>query len=71
MTTKGTNKTVGRRGFLGALAGLSASATVVGSGAVPPVLAEEAPDERLKARYKETEHVLTYYETNRYLPKKN
>lgn len=71
MTTKDTSKTGGRRGFLGALAGLSTGAAVVGSGTVSPAAADEAPDERVKARYQESEHVLTYYETNRYVPKKS
>lgn len=56
----------GRRGFLGALAGLSAGAAVVGAGAATPAAAQESADERRRARYQETEHVRRFYETNRY-----
>ena len=59
--------TVGRREFLRAL---GAGATVAAAAAVP--LADEARadtesnDEKRKARYKETEHVKTFYRVNRY-----
>ena len=67
MNEKSGPGAVGRRGFLGALAGVSASAAaLVGSGATSPAAAQESPEEMTKARYQETEHVLTYYETNRY-----
>ena len=63
---------VGRRGFLGAVAGLSASAAAfVGSGAVSPAAAEENADEMVKARYQETEHVLRFYEVNAYETKQS
>jgi hypothetical protein len=62
-----TGEDVGRRGFLGALAGLSAAAAaVVGAGAASPAAAQESPEEMTKARYQESEHVLTYYDVNRY-----
>ena len=62
-----TGEDVGRRGFLGALAGLSAAAAaMVGAGASSPAVAQESPDEMTKARYQESEHVLTFYSVNRY-----
>ena len=63
---------VGRRGFLGAIAGLSASAAaLVGSGTVSPAAAQESGDELVKARYQETEHVLRFYEVNAYETKQS
>ena len=59
--------TLGRREFLRTL---GAGATVAAASAVP--LAGEAHadtesnDEKRKARYRETEHVKTYYRVNRY-----
>jgi hypothetical protein len=57
---------VGRRDFLRAI---GAGATVV---AAAPLATEaladtESNDEKRKARYKETDHVKTYYRVNRYL----
>jgi anaerobic selenocysteine-containing dehydrogenase len=57
-----------RRGFLKAL-GLGAGAAaagVAGDASLAPAMATESRDERTKARYKETDHVKTYYRTNRY-----
>ncbi|MGL4635177.1 MAG: formate dehydrogenase [Beijerinckiaceae bacterium] len=54
-----------RRSFLKAL-GLGAGAAVAGDAAVAPAVAAEAQDERKKSRYRETDHVKTYYRTNRY-----
>jgi anaerobic selenocysteine-containing dehydrogenase len=57
-----------RRGFLKAL-GLGAGAAaagVAGDAAVNPALAVESVDDRKKSRYRETDHVKTYYRTNRY-----
>jgi hypothetical protein len=57
-----------RRGFFKAAAGgaagaaLAVPALVVGSEAA----AAESAAEKTKARYQETDHVRTYYETNRY-----
>ena len=59
--------TVGRRGVLGALAGLSAgAAALVAPGMVREARAQTSAEERKKARYQETEHVRRFYETNRY-----
>ncbi len=57
---------VGRRGFLGALAGLSAGVALVAPGAIGTARAETTDEERKKARYTESEHVKRFYETNRY-----
>lgn len=61
---------IGRRGFFGAALG-AASAAALTAGGARPALAQEAGDERTKARYRETEHVLAYYRTNRYYKKEN
>jgi hypothetical protein len=50
---------------LGAGTGVAAAAVAAPLTATP-VAAAESADERTKARYRETEHVKTYYETNRY-----
>ncbi len=65
--TKASKPAVGRREFLRTL---GAGATVAAAAAAP--LAGEARadtetnDEKRKARYRETEHVKTYYRVNRY-----
>lgn len=64
MTHAQDTKGVGRRGFIGALAGLSAAAAV--TGAAGSVEAQESTEEMTKARYQETAHVLKFYEVNRY-----
>lgn len=65
-TPKG-DSALGRRGFLGALATLSAgAAALVAPGAVRRARAEATEEERTKARYSETDHVKRFYETNRY-----
>ncbi len=54
-----------RRSFFRAGGGVAVSAAA----AVLPAqeaAAAEAPDERTKARYKETDHVKAYYRVNRY-----
>jgi hypothetical protein len=63
----GGDHRVGRRGFLKSLGlgvGAAASAAVV----VAPenAVAAESDADKLKARYKETEHVKAFYRTNRY-----
>jgi hypothetical protein len=65
--TKASKPALGRREFLRTL---GAGATVAAAAAAP--LAGEARadtetnDEKRKARYRETEHVKTYYRVNRY-----
>jgi hypothetical protein len=55
---------IGRRGFFGAALG-AASVAALATGGARPALAQSG-DERTRARYQETEHVLKFYETNRY-----
>jgi hypothetical protein len=57
-----------RRSFLKAL-GLGAGAAasgVVADASVTSAVASETTDERKKSRYKATDHVNTFYRTNRY-----
>jgi hypothetical protein len=59
-------KSIGRREFLRALgagAGVAATATPL---ATPALADTESNDEKRKARYKETDHVKTFYKVNRY-----
>ena len=66
MTDKETPK-IGRREFLGRL---GTGATVAAAAAAPlsgAVRADsETKDEKVKARYRETDHVKTFYRVNRY-----
>jgi hypothetical protein len=66
MKTEGKS-TVGRREFLRTL---GAGAGVAAASAAPLAAAAKADtennDEKRKARYKETEHVKTFYRVNRY-----
>lgn len=57
-----------RRGFLKAVggAGSLAAAVVVSPLAAGEAEASETADEKVKARYRETEHVQAFYRTNRY-----
>jgi hypothetical protein len=60
------NATVARRDFLRVRAvGAGAAATTAAPLATPAVAAETDQEKR-KARYKETEHVKTFYKVNRY-----
>ncbi len=57
---------VGRRDFLRAM---GAGAGVAATAAAPlatPVAAAESDAEKKKARYRETDHVKTFYKVNRY-----
>ena len=58
-------KAVGRRDFLRAL-GAGAGAAVATPIATVAKADSENNDEKRKARYKETDHVKTYYRVNRY-----
>lgn len=64
--TKALGKSIlGRRHFLGALgAGASIAATI--PIATVAVADSEAGDEKRKPRYRESEHIKTYYRVNRY-----
>ena len=58
-------RTVGRREFLRAL-GVGATAAAAAPLATQAQADTETNDEKRKARYKETDHVKTYYRVNRY-----
>ena len=60
-----SNATLGRRQFLGAL-GLGAAVTGTPRFATEAMADTETNDEKRKARYKETEHVKTFYRVNHY-----
>jgi len=66
--TKNARGEVDRRGFFRSMGGASAAAAVaVGVPlAAQPAAASESQSERTKARYKESDHVKTFYRTNRY-----
>lgn len=58
---------LGRRDFLRALgAGTSAAVTGAGPLAGEALADTETNDEKRKPRYRESEHVKTYYRVNRY-----
>jgi hypothetical protein len=58
---------LGRRDFLRALgAGASAAAASAGPLAGEALADTETDDEKRKPRYRETEHVKTYYRVNHY-----
>jgi hypothetical protein len=58
---------VGRRDVLRALgAGAGVAVAAGGPLATPAAADSENNDEKRKARYKETEHVKTFYRVNRY-----
>jgi hypothetical protein len=64
---KEPNRSVGRRDFLRSLgAGATAAAATAGPLAVPARADSESNDEKRKSRYRETEHVKTFYRVNRY-----
>ena len=70
MTTRKTEAGVDRRGFLRTLGSGAAGTAAAATGAVvlAPADAEaaESAAERVKKRYRESEHVKAYYRTNRY-----
>jgi hypothetical protein len=59
---------VGRRDFLRkvGIGAVGASATLATPLIAPAQADSESNDEKRKARYKETDHVKTYYRVNRY-----
>jgi hypothetical protein len=66
-TERKTTPRVGRREFLRTL-GAGATAAAAGSGPLAGAARAdtETNDEKRKARYRETEHVKTFYRVNRY-----
>jgi hypothetical protein len=64
---KAETKTFGRRDFLRALgAGAGAAAASAGPLAGAAKADSETNDEKRKSRYRETDHVKTFYRVNRY-----
>jgi hypothetical protein len=62
---------VGRRDFLRALgAGAGVAVAATGPLATGAAADSESNDEKRKARYRETEHVKTFYRVNRYPSKR-
>lgn len=58
---------VGRREFLRALGAGAGVAVTAAAPLATQAVADDEPDaEKRKARYKETEHVKTFYRVNRY-----
>jgi hypothetical protein len=65
--TKERKATLGRREFLRTLgAGAGVAAAAAGPLAIEAKADTETNDEKRKSRYKETEHVKTFYRVNRY-----
>lgn len=64
--TKTVSKLIlGRRQFLGVL-GAGVSVAVTAPIATVAVADSETSDEKLKSRYRETEHIKRFYSVNRY-----
>ena len=66
--TKQEDRALARRSFLTSL-GAGAGAVAIVAGIAPqatPAAASESAAEKKKARYRESDHVKTYYRTNRY-----
>lgn len=63
---KAAKEAVDRRGFLRSIGGASVAGAAVVAGVPAVAEASETCEERDKARYRESEHVKTYYRTNRY-----
>jgi hypothetical protein len=64
--TTGGGRELGRRDFLRVLGAGAGAAAVTGPLASEAKADTESNDEKRKARYKETDHVKTYYRVNRY-----
>ena len=56
----------GRRGFLRGMGVAGAAAAAAVAAPTGDAQAAESRDEARKARYRETDHVKRYYQTNRY-----
>ena len=66
MTAKRPEDALNRRGFLRAGLGTATVAATAVVAPVAPAVAGESEADKKKARYTESEHVKTYYRTNRY-----
>lgn len=60
---------ISRRAFFGVAATGAASSVALTAGSARPGFAQQTGDERTRARYQLTEHVETFYRTNRYYPR--
>jgi len=60
------NGKLGRRDFLRALGAGAGVAVAAAAPLASEAVAAETTDEKLKARYKESDHIKTYYRVNRY-----
>ena len=66
-----TNNGLDRRGFLRAVGGASTGAAVLATATATPIAATDAKAydpgaEETRARYRESDHVKTFYRVNRY-----
>jgi hypothetical protein len=66
MKDEQSTKSLDRRSFFRGLGGVAAVAGAAAATGVEPAAAQQKPDERRKARYRESEHVKNFYRTNRY-----
>lgn len=66
MSNETEKKAVDRRSFFRGLGGAAAVAGAAVAGQVTPAEANENQADRRKTRYRETDHVKTFYRTNRY-----
>jgi hypothetical protein len=67
MSRKDEKAPVNRRGFLKALGGTTAvAASAIAPGMVGEAEALNPGNDEKKARYRESDHVKTFYRTNRY-----
>jgi nitrous oxide reductase len=64
-----THNPISRRAFFGVAATGAASAAALTAGSARPGFAQQVGSERTRARYQKTEHVETFYRTNRYYPR--
>jgi hypothetical protein len=60
------NRKLGRRDFLRALGAGAGVAVATAAPLASEAVAAETTDEKLKARYKESDHIKAYYRVNRY-----
>ena len=67
--TKEKSTPISRRAFLGTASVGAAAPVALGSGSARPAFAQQTGEERTRARYQATEHVETFYRTNRYYPR--
>ena len=60
------NAKLGRRDFLRALGAGAGVAVATAAPLASEAVATETSDEKLKSRYKESDHIKAYYRVNRY-----